>query len=764
MAARVSEDAKKFVVLLASRLKKDNIQINDDAESYLRTAISSLPETPLKSALQKQHNAYLKTFISLIGIKSTKEKNKVDDQTETAKIFNLFGKHGLDRAICKLLHQDIDDTCLRSCYPLIQDSEKLLSVLKADETDTDKCMAMTSGHNTAKSVCESLDFIVRRMSEKCEQYLQEPVHKKRASALKDCIFKTVAEGYVSTKRQTYEDYMAALFSLYIDLVLVCMTSSEEEVHQSNKHLASVVLLVLGRSPVHLMDTCLQLSNLNGDNINHLTPFLRCVLERNKGNLTHTDYIKFVCLAHMVLQIGSTPEPGTCIALNEVVKSQVPPPKFVSWLNQRNRSLVEKLCLSRKMTSSHVTKHLIDKMSEEDKEHLLDVASESEMKEDQNDDHATEEEKDQGITGEQPLFFIDSAGDGENNEPKEIEYEEYEGEEKILQKQLRSLITRIERDSESEEEFYMDTADDSVFAKPSEPLFVVDTKLGELKDEMDDGNEAPKDNLTEKSVEVSDVSREIGKQKKPKTRPPAKTAAGRPEEMDALSDEVNKRTNAEATKTRGKSKSVKTKLASGSENESAVPLFEISTKPDMRMVQEVGLDGDDWEGALDNQTGDTVPSDNKTSKAKKITVKPKGKRKSMLAKSKDVKNAEEASRNDEDDTKTGNVSEDLIKQAKPTSKTRKKRASLSAKVTNFEKTVNVDVESQSSERELPRVDEDLPVNQEDVPQDDHQIVTMDTVTMETPIKRMRRTRRDTDGSTVSVDSVSGLRRSTRNRNK
>ncbi|EDO44547.1 predicted protein [Nematostella vectensis] len=402
MAARVSEDAKKFVVLLASRLKKDNIQINDDAESYLRTAISSLPETPLKSALQKQHNAYLKTFISLIGIKSTKEKNKVDDQTETAKIFNLFGKHGLDRAICKLLHQDIDDTCLRSCYPLIQDSEKLLSVLKADETDTDKCMAMTSGHNTAKSVCESLDFIVRifnvfiklltrsyleyifrRMSEKCEQYLQEPVHKKRASALKDCIFKTVvmmhmrwqsvdrAEGYVSTKRQTYEDYMAALFSLYIDLVLVCMTSSEEEVHQSNKHLASVVLLVLGRSPVHLMDTCLQLSNLNGDNINHLTPFLRCVLERNKGNLTHTDYIKFVCLAHMVLQIGSTPEPGTCIALNEVVKSQVPPPKFVSWLNQRNRSLVEKLCLSRKMTSSHVTKHLIDKMSEEDKEHLLD---------------------------------------------------------------------------------------------------------------------------------------------------------------------------------------------------------------------------------------------------------------------------------------------------------------------------------------------------------------------------------------------------------
>ncbi|XP_031568731.1 uncharacterized protein LOC116303341 [Actinia tenebrosa] len=523
MADKISSiNAKKFVSLLASRFKEDQQSIdNEELRSYFTDAVSNLPKSKVKTCLQKEFNVHFKHLSSILNVVPKIPKQHKDASQKTFKL-NLYARDGLERAFevlreCRSNEEkDRIYKSFQACFPYFTNTKKIFATVREVETSYDlssvqKCIEMTIGCHTMKSILECLSSVLEEFSSKCDACINElesDAKTKRVKELQDSLHQNIVlmnnrwkassddilEGDDVTPKDSYEDLMAAMLSLYTDMQLVSSSINEESCVEN---LATLIFAVLGHSPEHCMDVFLQVTQLDCNSSAALIPLLRCILERNQGMLQTTQYIKFISLARIGLQLcslaSSSSSTKTKISILKVAEKQDAPASFVSLVSKHDRRLAERLKLSKKMTASQVTSHLLGEQREENMEALLDLASESGGESDQKptEEHGPTDDAQGNHPTDQPLFFFDSAGGKEDEQEIErVEFEEHEVEDAILHRQLKTLIGQLEEQSDLEDE------------EITEDLFVID-KIPSEKSNQNDLKEADGDNDPTQSESTKD---------------------------------------------------------------------------------------------------------------------------------------------------------------------------------------------------------------------------------------------------------------------
>ncbi|XP_020914764.1 uncharacterized protein LOC110252304 isoform X2 [Exaiptasia diaphana] len=459
-AKRVANDERKFVSLLTSKLKKGNHTFEDaELDLIFGDALSNLPDSDLKSGLKKHYETHLKKLKSVLLSKKLQEESATERHTK----FIFFNEQDIDKVINEVKTSKSDKEKNRlfkglwSSYPLLEDSQKIFTSLEDVNglLAIEKCIHNTVGCFNKKNVLECLGFLLRVFSRECEACLtgsQESKCSDLASRLQRSIVImnqrwhsgiSMSPTGIPSQEESFEDLMAAMLSLYTDLL-----SNENNDDSVIEKLASLMTTTIGHSPEHCMDAMLQITKPN----ERLLSLFRCILERNKGHLTHKQYIKFICLARLALKVSSLPDKRMSIL--KITENQRASPGFVAFLQKSNGSLVERLKITKKMTPSQLTASLLGDLSEDDVETFLDIATEHVT-----EDTAPEENEETDVTQanqtcDSQLFFIDSSGDVEDTEIDEVKVEENKARDSLLHKQMKAMMKEAQ-ESESEDEDMFD---------------------------------------------------------------------------------------------------------------------------------------------------------------------------------------------------------------------------------------------------------------------------------------------------------------------
>lgn len=460
----------KFLSLLSHEINRGSNKFSFNSLSdYLIDAIKALPDGSLKDSLLKREKENSEYLWSLLKV--SKKSTEIS--------FNILNKDGLEETLKNIatLNSSKEKLFYLSQVALCHPSEDVFGLLlkaqiegKSNQSKlqalinvTELCGRLTVGCNNSRVLNERLHFFLSEVVNIYEDFKVSDPPDESWVKLKDAISGLLIHAHLKSQRQKekhkndsvlitdlteYKDLLAALLSLYIDVLMI--SKSDES---TSDHVSNMVYILLGDSPSHILDTVNQISPLDKTSRQIMLPFLRKTLHSTRSCSTgFIGYIKYVSAARRILKWVYNLK-NDAADIGKVVNTVSPPGGLVTWISDKDDSLVKDLNLSG-LNKKKITNHLVQFDCDDIMEKLLDLVAEvseertssENILENDGVEKKSEEESDLN-----PVFFVDSQGNSDLVvQCQEDEFTNTDSD-KSLQRQIDVMLEQLEAASENEED-------------------------------------------------------------------------------------------------------------------------------------------------------------------------------------------------------------------------------------------------------------------------------------------------------------------------
>ncbi|XP_064613080.1 uncharacterized protein LOC135476866 [Liolophura sinensis] len=405
----MEKKAHKFVALLAKKFTDACHKDIDHLEVFM-LAVSNLKEGRLKSELQGNCSKYQEKFESeLQGLKAEDRKVEVSSD-DTSFVTRCH------RVADRLEHMMLNSSELQQWVETVKKEGNS----KLDHPELRALCSLLCCREDYVSLVNSMFLILSSVQGHVESCLADQDRARAVRLQRELhtilTFLYIKHGNLKGKkhipgRQKYEDVLASLLSLYVDLVLLTSRSSETPVKVS-KELCSFVFLLLSPWPAHVVDVLIQSSLPCSPDVTTVLPLARKCLKSppiKPDCRTYTKYV--VCLRSIVSALGEEVK-DIC----QVAKSVKAPKSYLSWLREQREDLLDNLPEDRKFKGRVITQFLLHEADDALIDGLLDILTEElpearEATEQSVSDDLTKQKSlaEETPSEDMPLFYVDKKG-------------------------------------------------------------------------------------------------------------------------------------------------------------------------------------------------------------------------------------------------------------------------------------------------------------------------------------------------------------------
>ncbi|XP_038055464.1 dentin sialophosphoprotein-like [Patiria miniata] len=305
----------------------------------------------------------------------------------------------------------------------------------------------------------------------------------------------------------FEDLMAAILSIYVDISIVLSRNNPDTAEAEGRSTLSKILLLIGQSPIQQLNLLLQVTQPSARDCRFMMPIYKQMLMAKPSVMTNEAFIKYVCAVRFSRQVlREQTEPAVQDVLRDisnVAATAEPSIEFLQWLYSVAPDAYSSLPDSVKSTASLLVKYLTEQASRDYLDKLLDIVCDEEnesqtlsYKDGRGDQslpvtnsHANQAD----ILETEGLFFKDTSRDEDlaqqvNSDPESVD---------ALHSRLDELIEGIDQEDTSED----DENEEDVVVKPSNTK--ARSKFSSIRN-GGDGNLTPSDSDDQSDYDEVDM--------------------------------------------------------------------------------------------------------------------------------------------------------------------------------------------------------------------------------------------------------------------
>ncbi|KAK3083726.1 hypothetical protein FSP39_002097 [Pinctada imbricata] len=355
---------------------KDNSWKGENLEELFKEIFSDLPEGDVKQCLTKNYEKYKDKFLSFfpstsLGKELAEEEPSVTDDP-----------HRLTQASnSRLRDGGVGDTSTDEPPgggSVTESTEGKSSGKKKKKKKLKKKTPLSVPaveiHDWKSFINSMMEFLSKVQSEAATLFKNATTKSERTIKVAEeiwdfiivCHFRQQNLQCVSDVSPSYEDIIATLMSLYVDLVTVWTRCSEVKKKSIGKSICMKVCYIVNKAK-HL-DVILASEQMQSCDRKLLLPFIRhCLLEAEPSS-SHDNYLKYMLAIHKVWNIFGEKTSD----LYQTALTIPATKKFMAWLADQSPKAVERMPNDNKFKRLQVTHFLLKEMTKELFQDLMDV--------------------------------------------------------------------------------------------------------------------------------------------------------------------------------------------------------------------------------------------------------------------------------------------------------------------------------------------------------------------------------------------------------